>query len=195
GAAFVSDFGNSVAADASGNAYLTGITYSSPGTGITNFPVMNAFQATPTDATDGNAFLTRIDTTKSGAASLIYSTYLGGSGAHAATLGYADQGFGVAVDGSNNAYLVGITSSTDFPMVSPTPNGFQTTAPAAIANGTIFVAKIDTGASGTASLKYSTYLGGGGKDEGFLIALGPSHVAYPTGKSSSSAIPGAPTTR
>ena len=178
----LADFGNAVAADANGNAYVTGITLSPPNAGpvfaLTDFPVMNAFQATPNDATDGNAFLTRIDTTKSGNASLIYSTYLGGTGAHAVALGFADAGFGVAVDSSNNAYIIGATASTDFPT---TPSGLQTSFPAGNTTGTAFVSKIDTTKSGNASLVYSTYLGGESSDFGVGIALGPSNVAYATG--------------
>ena len=186
GGVFLADFGNGIAADANGNAYVTGITFSSPGIGQANFPVQNAFQATPKDATDGNGFLTRIDTTQSGAASLIYSTYLGGSGANAVTLGFADAGFGVAVDGSKNAYIIGATSSTDFPT---TTNTLQTTAPAAIAKGTAFLSKIDTTQTGNASLVYSTYLGGEASDFGAAIGLGPSNVAYVTGKTTSLLFP------
>lgn len=187
GGAFV-DFGNAIAADASGNAYVAGDTFSSPGSGQANFPVQNAFQATPTDATDGNAFLTRIDTTQSGSNSLIYSTYLGGAGANAASPGpgFADVAFGVAVDGSNNAYLVGTTASTDFPT---TANGFKTASPTGNIKGTGFVAKIDTTKSGSASLVYSTYLGGEVRDFGFGIGLGPANVAYVTGTTNSLLFP------
>src|SRR6266481_335719 len=189
GTGALTDFGNGIAADAGGNAYVTGITFSSPGSGLSNFPVLNAFQAAPTDSADGNAFLTRIDTTKSGNASLIYSTYLGGAGANALNLGFADAGFGVAVDSSKNAYIVGTTSSTDFPMTSPTPNGFQTTSPAGNTQGTGFLAKIDTTQSGGASLVYSTYLGGEVFDFGIGIALGPNNVAYATGTTNSLLFP------
>jgi hypothetical protein len=180
------DIGNAIAADATGNAYVTGLTSSSPGSAAANFPVTaaTAFQATPSDSADGNAFLTRIDTTKSGASSLIYSTYLGGTGANAATLlGFADAGFGVAADSSNNAYIVGDTASTDFPT---TANGFQQTSPAGNVTATIFVSKIDTTKSGAASLVYSTYLGGESFDLSSTIALKPnSAVAYATGTTES----------
>ncbi|MFI5097235.1 MAG: SBBP repeat-containing protein [Candidatus Acidiferrales bacterium] len=182
----LADFGNGIAVDASGNAYVTGITFSSPGTGLANFPVLNAYQATPTDRADGNAFLTRIDTTQSGTSSLIYSTYLGGAGANAGNLGFADAGYGVAVDSSSNAYIVGVTSSTDFPT---TPSGVETTSPAGNLQGTGFVTKIDTTKSGNASLVYSTYLGGEVSDKGFGIALGPNNVAYATGTTESLLFP------
>ena len=193
GSAALADFGNGIAADASGNAYVTGITLSPPNAGpvfaLTDFPVINAYQPAPSDVADGNAFLTRIDTTQAGNASLIYSTYLGGAGANALNLGFADAGFGVAVDSSKNAYIVGTTSSTDFPMTSPTPNGFQTTSPAGNTQGTGFLAKIDTTQSGGASLVYSTYLGGEVFDFGIGIALGPNNVAYATGTTNSLLFP------
>ncbi len=84
---------------------------------------------------------------------LAYSTYLGGSAG-------ADCD-GIAVDASGNAYVVGATPSTDFPVV----NGYQSTGNA---NYVAFISKFDpTGAT----LLYSTYLGGTGGDYGFGVAL------------------------
>jgi len=189
------DFANGIAVGAGGNAYVVGITFSSPGAGLTQFPVTaGAFQST-LNTVNGNAFLTRIDTAQSGAASLIYSTYLGGAGANeAAQLRFGDDGFGVAVDSSSNAYIVGVTSSTDFPT---TPNAFRTTVPTNNSKGTAFVARIDTTKSGAASLIYSTYLGGEALDEGFGIGLGPNSpnnvpLAYVTGLTQSLAFPTIP---
>jgi hypothetical protein len=189
------DFANGIAVGAGGNAYVVGITFSSPGAGLTQFPVTaGAFQST-LNTVNGNAFLTRIDTAQSGAASLIYSTYLGGAGANeAAQLGFGDDGFGVAVDSSSNAYIAGVTSSTDFPT---TPNAFRTTVPTNNTKGTAFVARIDTTKSGAASLIYSTYLGGEALDEGFGIGLGPNSpnnvpLAYVTGLTQSLAFPTIP---
>lgn len=182
------DFGSAITADAGGNAYVTGFTKSSAGSGPTAFPTTSgAFQSSLSN-TFGNAFLSRIDTTKSGSASLIYSTFLGGNGANAAnpaSVGFGDEGFGIAADLTNAAYIVGITTSTDFPTTAA--SAFQATAPQAAAIGTMFVSKIDTsgGKTGTASLLYSTYLGGEKSDFGFAIALGPSNVAYVTGTTSS----------
>ena len=74
---------------------------------------------------------------------LVYSTYLGG--------GASDRGYGIAVDSSGNVYVTGETASTDFPTL------YQYQADQL---GTdVFVSKLDTSQSGTASLLYSTYLG------------------------------------
>ena len=193
------DVGNGVAADVNGNAYVTGLTASSPGSADANFPVTaaTAFQST-LGTTNGNAFLTRIDTTQVGSASLAYSTYLGGTGANATSSGllFGELAQGVAVDASQNAYIVGITTSTDFPTTNA--NAFQpnTAPPAAVALGTIFVSRVD--ASGTktpaASLAYSTYLGGDNRDLSSAIALKPnSAVAYVTGTTESLLFPTFPT--
>jgi hypothetical protein len=95
-----SDYGRGIAVDASGNAYVTGATNSS------DFPTQSPLQASYHDYHD--AFVTKLN----GAGSaLVYSTYLGGRN--------DDQGFGIAADASGNAYVVGSTSSTDFPTQNP----------------------------------------------------------------------------
>src|SRR6201993_3639973 len=122
------DLAHAVAADANGNAYIGGQTFSNPGAaGSGGFAVTTGgLQQTPQN-TFGTGFLTRIDTTKSGGASLAYSTYLGGDGANQANfLGFGDGVFGVAVDTSNNAYLSGVTASTGTSF--PTMNAFQGSA-------------------------------------------------------------------
>jgi len=184
------DTGGRVAVDSSGNAYVTGATFS------TNFPTTpSAFQTTLSGGTCGfapftftcpNAFVTKLNTNASGSASLVYSTYLGGSG--------SDGGFGIAVDGSGNAYVTGQTFSTNFPT---TPSAFQTTfgggtcgiAPFTFTCRDAFVTKLNTNASGPASLVYSTYLGGSGDDEGPGIAVDSSGNAYVTGFTSSTNFP------
>ena len=175
------DFGNAIAADASGSAYVAGLTDS------TDFPTLNAFQSSPNNLS-GTAFLTRIDTTPSGSASLVYSTYLGGTGTNAAnSLVFGDEAFGVDVDSSHNAYVSGQTSSNDSTLT--TTGAYQTTPPVGNIQGSVFVSRIDTTLSGTGSLVYSTYLAGSTFDLGFAIALGPGNVAYVTGTTDSTDFP------
>jgi hypothetical protein len=162
-----------VAVDITGNAYITGATTS------TDFPVIpgTAIQTTNnvTGSQIGTAFLSRIDPTKVGTGSLVYSTYLGGT--------KEDSGLGVAADASANAYITGYTSSSDFPM-TVSKNGFQTTLKNP--SGNAFVSRIDT--SQPNLLVYSTFLGGGPNgfgsnpgEAGDAIALGPSGNAYMIG--------------
>jgi beta-propeller repeat-containing protein/all-beta uncharacterized protein len=154
------DSGFSIAVDSSGNAYVTGYTRS------TDFPTANPLQ----DANGGafgdffDAFVTKINAAGS---ALVYSTYLGGNG--------RDSGFGIAVDSSGNAYVTGVTESTNF----PTANSIQAS------NGggyDAFVTKINAAGS---ALVYSTYLGGNGNEGGAGIAVDASRNTYVTGSTSS----------
>ncbi len=157
------DFGYGIAVDDRGNAYVTGNTCSS------NFPTLNAYQSTyQSGLYDGDVFLTKLSSSGN---SLIYSTYLGG--------GDIDVGFGVAVDGNGNAYVTGYTWSSNF----PTSNAFQSTYQGLY---DVFVTKLS---SSGASLIYSTYLGGGGPEEGWDIAIDGSGNAYVTGSTYSSNFP------
>ena len=158
-----SDLGYGIATDNGGNVYVTG----SAGT---DFPIKNQYQ-TYQDAAD--AFITKIDTTQSGAASLLYSTYLGGDD--------TDRGYGIATDNGGNVYVTGRTSSTDFPI----KNQYQTYQGADDA----FITKIDTTEDGAASLVYSTYLGGGDNDRGIGIATDNGGNVYVTGRTSSTDFP------
>jgi hypothetical protein len=180
------EYGNGVVADAAGNAYVAGFTDS------TDFPTANPLQSAPGNAA-GTAFLTRIDTTKVGAASLIFSTYFGGNGANAANpvgLGYGDEAWGVATDSSQHAYLVGATSSTNSPATFITSaTAYQPAPPAGNTQSSVFVSNIDTTAG---SLVYSTYLAGSTEDIGYAITLGPSNVAYVTGTTGSTDFPVVP---
>jgi len=136
--------------------YVVGLTGSQPGAALANFPVTaSAFQPTPDPGnTAGTGFLAKLDNTQSGAASLIYSLYLSGNGADSGGLGYGDKALGVAEDSAGNTYIVGTTSSTNFPT---TTTAFQTTAPAAVAGGTVLISRFDTTKTGAASLLYSSY--------------------------------------
>ncbi len=102
---------------------------------------------------------------------LEYSTFLGGNG--------DDFGYGIAVDSAGEAFVTGSTSSSDF----PTTSAFQ-----ALASGfqPAFVTKFNS--TGTA-LIYSTYIGGGGSDQGAAIAVDNTGNAYITGSTSSNNFP------
>lgn len=102
------NYGPTIAVEAEA-AYVTGYTYSS------DFPITpGAFQTTCGGCPNTNdTFITKLNMTGS---TLLYSTFLGGSG--------PDAGQGIAVDGSGVAYVTGGTWSDDFPI---TPGGFQTT--------------------------------------------------------------------
>ncbi len=139
------EYGHSIAVDTTGNAYVTGWTYSS------DFPVTSgAYQTTNNAASTAEAtgFVTKLNANGTG---LVYSTYLGGS-----TL---DEPTSLALDSAGNAYTTGYTFSTDYPT---TPGAFQTLNNSSAAGAwNAFVSKLNP--SGTA-LVYSTYLGGSGED-------------------------------
>jgi uncharacterized protein (TIGR03437 family) len=164
-----------IAADASGNAYLTGATASA------DFPTVNPIQGTfgggpcfpqgPCYAYD--AFVTKINPTGS---ALVYSTYLGGNN--------LDAGGGIAVDSSGNAYVAGQTSSANFPLVNPLQAASQYYPVA-------FVTKVN--ASGSALL-YSTFFGNGlGQGPNLLggvsIALDSAGNAYVSGITTTGSVP------
>jgi hypothetical protein len=160
------DYGYGIAVYSSRYVYVTGYTYS------TDFPILNPCQA---DFGGGyDVFVTGIDTTQTGVSSLIYSTYLGGTG--------ADYGYAIAVDNKRNAYVTGRTTSTDFPTRNPYQADFGGDYDA-------IVAKIDTTQKGGSCLIYSTYLGGPEYDVGFGIALDSRRYAYVTGLTGSPDFP------
>ncbi len=161
------DRGLAVAVDASGNAYVTGLTTS------TNFPTANAVQATFAGG-GRDVFVAKLN---AAGAALAYSTYLGGSGFEDAS--------GIALDGQGSAYVTGFTTSANFPTV----NAFQSTLRNGSGNG--FVTKLNPLGSAFA---YSTYLGGsgGGGDEGVGIAVDATGNAYVTGNTSAPDFPTTP---
>lgn len=157
-----------IAVDSSGNAYVTGETYS------LNFPTANPLQGTKVgcdgtpSCSPNDAFVTKFNATGS---QLIYSTYFGGSN--------EDVGNDIAVDSSENVYLTGQTNSTDFPTWNPAQ-------PFSRGSRDAFVAKLDSSGS---QLLYSTYLGGSGSDtgQGITVTKGAKKrvSAYVIGKTTS----------
>lgn len=159
--------GNSIAVDGAGNAYVTGQTAD---TDFITTP--GAFQET--SFTPNHAFVTKFDPSQTGPASLVYSTYLGG------TNGW-DYGNGIAVDSAGNAYVTGLTESTDFPT---TAGALQT----AFGGGAddAFVTKLNAAGS---ALLYSTFLGGSLFDYGAGIAVDAAGSAFVTGSTNSTNFP------
>ncbi len=152
-----------IAADSSGNAYVTGST------GSTNFPVANAFQSTIAEQFFGrDAFASKFNAN----GTLNYSTYLGGNG--------NDTGYGIAVDSSGSAHITGTTASTNFPTAAP----LQPTYGGSV--GDAFVTKLTPSGSG---LVYSTYLGGNDNDVGRGIAIDGAGNAFVAGFSRSANFP------
>ncbi len=153
---------NGIAVDASGDAYVAGVTSS------TNFPVtLGAFQ-TGFDGGTSDAFIAKLNPAGS---ALVYSTYLGGSS--------FDWASGVAVDAGGNASVAGYTSSFDFPVISPLQLVFNGLYDA-------FIAKINATGNG---LAFSTWLGGTGADLASSIALDSSGDIYTGGETSSTNFP------
>ena len=150
------DWGTDIAVDDQGQAYVSGITSSS------DFPTANALQP---NLNGEDAFVAKL--TAQGDA-LVYATYLGGN--------EQDSARSIAIDDHGQAYISGITDSSDFPTVNalqPNLNG----------ESDAFVAKLN--ADGNA-LVYATYLGGSENDRSGGIAVDNYGQAYISGDTSSS---------
>ena len=154
----------SIALGASGSVYVSGTT-SSP-----DFPITaGAFDTIINGGSD--AFVTKLNATGTAA---LYSTFVGGS--------TQDEARGIAIDAAGDAYVTGVTTSTNFPT---TAGALDTTY-----NGNFdaFVTKLNPSGS---ALVYSTFLGDVDFDSGSGIAVDGSGSAYLTGATSS---PNFPTT-
>ena len=138
------DYGWSVVVDGDGNAYVAGFSESS------NFPVESPVQG----ASGGGRDAVALKLSSSGD-TLVWSTYLGGSG--------SDTGFDIAIDAAGSAYVVGQTDSDDFPATPA--DVFQSEL---AADYDAFVAKFSPAGD---ALEYATYLGGNGYEDGRSIAL------------------------
>jgi uncharacterized repeat protein (TIGR01451 family) len=157
------DRGSGVAIDSSGNAYVSGFTSAS------DFPTESAFQNSFGGSFD--AFVAKFDTNGSGVSSLIFCSYLGGTG--------DDKAYGIAIDsGGNNVYVSGQTSSSNFPLLAPAQPTFGGSFDG-------FIAKI----SSAGTKVYATYLGGSADDRGSGVAVDAAGAAYVTGFTSSTNFP------
>lgn len=147
-----SEESNAIAVDATGNSYLTGLTYSA------NFPLQTAYSSTANDM-----FVTKVN---AAGTALLYSTYLGG--------GATDAAGGIAVDALGNAYVVG---TAGFSAGTPFPTTAGVLKSTVGGNNDAFVAKFD--ASG--GLAASTLLGGTNSEAATGVAVDASSNVYVTG--------------
>lgn len=167
------DFGSGIAVNSSGEAIVTGETDS------TDFPTVNALVSSCPLGSYGSytycasTFVTKLSADGS---TLVYSTYLGGSG--------YTVGHGIAVDSAGAAYVTGETQTTDFPTITAMQGtcagGYYTDC------DDVFVTKVISDGS---ALAYSTYLGGSSGEIGNAIAVDSSGAAYITGATSSTDFP------
>lgn len=162
------EWGNAIAVDSTGNAYVTGRTDSE-----SDFPTANPFQSMRTlvDSTS-DAFVTKFTADGS---SLVFSTYLG--------KGNYDEGFSIVVDAGGNAYVAGATRSSNFYTLNPLQ---VTCGSCATGLEDTFLTKFS--ADGTA-LVYSTFLGGNGIDFPGDIALDSRGNTYLVGLTRSTNFP------
>lgn len=135
-------------------------------TSSSDFPTANAFQPTLVGS-NSNAFVAKLNPQGN---ALVFSTFLGG---HAPNVAYAD-----ATDQSGSVYVTGNTWATDFPTLNP----YRATRPGSTS---AFVTKF----SGLGALVYSTYLGGGGFNDGRGIAVDSAGNAYVTGNTGGTDFP------
>lgn len=163
------DVTTGMAMDAEGSVYLTGWTNS------TDFPLGGYSYQTSRKESSTDAFVLKLRPAVAGEYALAYSSYLGGNG--------TDEGRGVDVDAAGKIYIVGTTTSENFPAVSARQSTRWGEQDA-------FVAKFDPDAlDGTASLAFSTLIGGNGFDDGRAIAVRPDGIAYIAGSTSSTEFP------
>ncbi|MFN8060608.1 MAG: SBBP repeat-containing protein [Vicinamibacterales bacterium] len=154
-----------IAVDGAGSSYVTGTTTS------TNFPVVNAAQGSNAGGRDG--FLLKLSPN---GGTLLYSTYVGGQ--------EIDEANGVAVDAAGNAYVVGTTFSSNFPVASSRQS--------ALGGGTdAFLTKF----APAGGFVFSTYHGGSRSDEGRGVIVDGSGSAIVVGTTLSTDFPTASPTQ
>jgi hypothetical protein len=157
-----------IARDAAGNAYVTGYS-ASP-----DFPVTANVRQPALNGSAYDAFVAKLGAN----GSLVYSTFLGGTN--------VDMANAIAVDASGNAYVTGFTCSSDFPTANPFQSQLAGAPTGCFAAQDAFVFKLTADAT---ALVYSTFFGGGAKDEAKAIAVDTQGRASITGSTSSNDFP------
>lgn len=165
------EVGPFLALDSADNVYLTGYTTA------TDFPVTpGAFQTKLENLQGSTPFVTKLNPTGS---ALVYSTYLGGKSG-------ISIGYGITVDGSGHAYVVGLAGTSDFPT---TPGAFQTVnhegASPGIA-GDAFITELKPDGTG---LVFSTFLGGTAGDFASSVVVDSTGAIYVGGGTASTDFP------
>jgi hypothetical protein len=162
----VFDAASSISVDGSGDVFVVGFTSSS------DFPLVDPGGGAYYDGTLGgfiDAFIAKFSGSD---LSLVWSTYFGGDG--------SDDATSVAVDGSGDVFVVGFTSSSDFPLVDPGGGAYY--------DGTLggfvdaFIAKFS---GSDLSLVWSTYFGGDGSDWARSVAVDGSGNVFVVGETRS----------
>ncbi|NKB39410.1 MAG: filamentous hemagglutinin N-terminal domain-containing protein, partial [Gammaproteobacteria bacterium] len=151
------DYISGVSVDGSGIIHVTGLTQSS------DLPTVSPFQASA--AGSNEAFLAKFDPLQSGASSLTYSSYFGGTG--------NDRAYDIQLDSVGNIYIAG-HAGTGLPLAG----AIQDTA----TGNEAFVSIFDS--AGTPF--FSTFFGGSGTDIATSIALDSSGDIYIAGRTDSS---------
>jgi hypothetical protein len=130
------------------------------------------------DAATGspNIFIAKINPAAAGADSLVYFTYIGGTG--------ADMPYGMQIDAAGNIYLTGFTTSTDFPMAG---NSARANNSGGVTD--VFILKFNPALNGQDALVFSTYYGGTDLDIGYAIDVDQLGFIYVTGTTQSSDLP------
>ena len=158
-----SDHANSIVVNAEGHASLTGTT------GSSNFPTINAIDATLGHGEASPQSDVFVSTLNSQGTALTFSTYLGGAG--------ADIGHSLTLDAEDALYLTGeTTEGTGFPV---TEGAFQSTYGGGATDA--FIAKINPVLAGPAALQYASYLGGSGKEVGLDLLVDKQQQTFITG--------------
>ncbi|HEX5733481.1 MAG TPA: SBBP repeat-containing protein [Blastocatellia bacterium] len=162
------DIGRAITVDNTGKVYITGETNSE------NLDMVNAFQESLAGGKD--AFVAKFDPFQErDRNTLVYASYFGGSS--------DDIGRGISLDGSNRAYVVGQTGSTNFPTKAVTGTAlFQGDEGGEDA----FLARFDAASVGATSLQFSTYIGGANTDIAQAVDVEPDGKASVTGLTRSS---------
>jgi uncharacterized repeat protein (TIGR01451 family) len=166
----------SVAVNGDGNIYLVGSTTSSTGFPLNGTP---STQIGP----GANIFVAKISPAQPPA--VLYMTFLGGTG--------ADTSIGIGVDNGGKAYIVGNTTSPDFPTSGTNVLGYQTVpAPkgaqcASITCTSVFLTVLN--ALGSAPLLYSSYLSGNGNDQASGMTIDLNGGVFITGTTTSNDVP------